>query len=262
MKRFGIVASVVVACGEPAAMPAPRPATPTPPTTAASSPARAVTSPEATAAPPTPEPESAQTIYQRVYPDLVGCYEQGRKTTPSMLSGRATLGVSIDTSGKASCVVVSDDTGLTQEVEDCMAARMTRETYAKTSAAWTTEIPVVVKSARVTLGAPPTAAPALDMVETQGLPESAFEVVEGLLPALKQCVNASSEAKSGIHVMHVGARVAKDGRVECALASSHTALPPKLRDCSAGVLANAKFPPPRAKSGVGLVSVPLQIFSK
>lgn len=142
-----------------------------------------------------------------------------------------------------------------------MAARMARETYAKTGTAWSTEIPVVVKSARITLGPPPTAAPALDMVETQGLPESAFDVVEKLLPALKQCVNAGTDAKSGLHVMHVGARVAKDGRVECALASSHEPLPPKLRDCSAAVLANAKFPPPRAKSGVGQVSVPLQIFA-
>lgn len=252
---------MLFACGEPASTPAiaptASPSGPMPTTT---------TTPSASASSPTPAPapvaaDTPANIYQRVYPDLVGCYEQGRRATPTMTSGRATLGVSVDPTGKPACVVVSDDTGLTQEVEDCMAARMARETYAKTGTAWSTEIPVVVKSARITLGPPPTAAPALDMVETQGLPESAFDVVEKLLPALKQCVNAGTDAKSGLHVMHVGARVAKDGRVECALASSHEPLPPKLRDCSAAVLANAKFPPPRAKSGVGQVSVPLQIFA-
>lgn len=257
MKRFARAcgpAALLFACGEPASGPVVSPAAPTPVVT--STPPTLVASPAATPA------DTPDQIYQRVYPDLVGCYEQGRKETPTMTSGRATLGVSVDPAGKPACVIVSEDTGLTQEVEDCMAARMAREIYAKTGAAWTTEIAVVVKSARVTLGPPPTAAPAMDMVETQGLPESAFEVVESLLPALRQCVNAGSDPKSGLHVMHVGARVAKDGRVECALASSHTPLPPKLRDCSASVLANAKFPPPRAKSGVGLVSVPLQIFAK
>src|SRR5689334_16728209 len=130
MKR--LVASLLVACGEPASAPVTSPAAhaPAPPPASSAAPAVSAT-PVATAV----APDTAQDVYQRVYPDLVGCYEQGRKTTPTMLSGRATFGVSVDATGKPSCVVVSEDTGLTQEVEDCMAARMTRETYAKTGAA-------------------------------------------------------------------------------------------------------------------------------
>src|SRR5262245_51487395 len=48
-----------------------------------------------------PDAESAEQVYQRVQADLVACYEQGKKAAPKMLSGRATLDVSIDSSGKA-----------------------------------------------------------------------------------------------------------------------------------------------------------------
>src|SRR5688500_3091988 len=129
-----------------------------------------------------PDAETAEQIYGRVQTDLVACYEQGKKSTPKMLSGRATLDVSIDSTGKPACVVVGDDTGLTQEVEDCMSARMSRETFKSNGATWATEIPILVKDGKVSLGPPATNAPALETVETHGLPDSAHEVVEALLP--------------------------------------------------------------------------------
>lgn len=206
-----------------------------------------------------PDAESAEEIFARVQADIVACYEQGKKTAPKMTSGRATLDVNIDASGKATCVVVSDDSGLTQEVEDCMSARMSREPYKSNGATWSTEIPVVVKDGKVSLGPPATAAPALETVETHGMPDSAHEVVEALLPKLHQCT-VDTEGKSTLRVIHVGARVGKDGRVQCALASSAAPMPSKMRECAASVLAGATFPPPR--SAVGLVSVPVKVTAR
>lgn len=189
----------------------------------------------------------------------MACYEQGKKSTPKMLSGRATLDVSIDSAGKPACVVVGDDTGLTQEVEDCMAARMSRETFKSNGATWATEIPILVKDGKVSLGPPATNAPALETVETHGLPDSAHDVVEALLPQLHECTKGG-DGKSALRVIHVGARVGKDGRVQCALASSAAPVPSKVRTCAAGVLAGAKFPPP--KGAVGLVSVPVKVLAR
>lgn len=206
-----------------------------------------------------PDAETAEQIYARVQADLVACYEQGKKSTPKMLSGRATLDVSIDSAGKAACVVVGDDTGLSQEVEDCMAARMSRESFKSNGATWATEIPIVVKDGKVSLGPPATAAPALETVELHGLPDSAYEVVEALLPRLHECTQGGG-GQSTLRVIHVGARVGKDGRVECALASSAMPMPSKVRSCAADVLAGAKFPPP--KGAVGLVSVPVKVLAR
>lgn len=206
-----------------------------------------------------PDAETPEQIYARVQSDLVGCYEQGKKSTPKMLSGRATLDVSIDSTGKAACVVISDDKGLTQEVEDCMTARMSRETFKSNGTTWATEIPVLVKDGKVSLGPPATGAPALETVETHGLPDSAHDVVVALLPQLHDCTKGG-DAKSNLRVIHVGARVGKDGRVQCALASAAAPMPSKVRTCAAGVLAGAKFPAP--KGAVGLVSVPVKVLAR
>jgi len=203
--------------------------------------------------------ETPDQIYARVRSDLVACYEQGRKALPNMTSGRITLNVSIDGAGKPTCIVASDDTGLSQSVEDCMSARMGRESFKSNGATWATELPLLVKDGKVSLGPPATNAPALETIETHGLPDSAENVVAALLPQLHKCTEVA-DAKTSLRVMHVGARVAKDGRVECAIASSPSPLPTKMRDCAAGTLVGTKFPPP--KSDFGLVSVPVKILGR
>jgi len=206
-----------------------------------------------------PDAETPEQIFARVQADLVACYEKGRKAVTTMTSGKVTLNVAIDAAGKSRCVVASDDTGLTQEVEDCMSARMAREAFKANRASWATELPIVVNAGKVVLGPPATAAPALETVETHGLPDAAHDIVEALLPRLHKCAEGG-DADPSLRVMHVGARVAKDGRVECALASSAAPLPAKVRECAADALASAKFPAPRGT--FGLVSVPVKILAR
>lgn len=181
---------------------------------------------EAVAKDDAPDAETADQIYARVQADIVGCYEQGKKSTPKMLSGRATLDVSIDSSGKAACVVVSDDTGLTQEVEDCMSARMTREAFKSNGSTWSTEIPVVVKDGKVSLGPQATGAPA-------PRPSRRTASRTPRTRSSRRCSLSSTSAR------------------RAATAS---------RTCAAGVLAGAKFPPP--KGAVGLVSVPVKVLAR
>jgi hypothetical protein len=262
MRRLLAMSLLVVACGSSSKKPA---ETATSETDAGSSgggerqSTSLVVEGEAVAKDDAPDAETAEQIYARVQADLVACYEQGKKSTPKMLSGRATLDVSVDSAGKPACVVVGDDTGLTQDVEDCMSARMSRETFKSNGATWATELPILVKDGKVSLGPPATAAPALETVETHGLPDSAHDVVEALLPQLHECTKGG-DGKAGLRVIHVGARVGKDGRVQCALASSAAPMPSKVRTCAASVLAGAKFPPP--KGAVGLVSVPVKVLAR
>lgn len=203
---------------------------------------------------PTPD---APALFARLSPALVACYEQGRKTTPTMLDGRLTLNASIDASGKATCVIPSDDTGLTQEVEDCMSSRFAKETFESAVAPWSAALPIVVRGGVVQLGDRPPAAIGIESIETYRMPD-AFEVLESLVPELEACMNGL-DASGGLRSVLVGARVGADGRTQCALASTSGSLPADVGDCAAGVLRGARFPPP--KGGCGLVVVPITLAS-
>lgn len=195
-------------------------------------------------------------ILARVRSDLAECYEHGKKAAPKMANGKVTLLASVDSSGTTTCVVPMDDTGLTREVEDCMGARLARETYAA-GPAWTFELPIAVRDGAVTLGKE-TSGAIIDEVDAQGLPD-ANKVVQGLLPKLADCAQ-QLDPSSTLRVIHVGARVGADGRVACALATGAGTIPEEVRVCSRGALESARFGAP--KSGVGLVSIPVKVLGK
>jgi len=198
----------------------------------------------------------AAAIYARLESGLVRCYELGKKTTPEMTDGKLTLNASIDANGKTTCVIPSDHTGLTQDVEDCMSARFTAETFDE-GAAWSAAVPIVLRGGVLARGesAPDTAV--IDSVETIRMPD-AFEAVEALEPALQACLR-STDRSAGVRGLLVGARVGADGRAQCALASGGggRALPAGVSECTSGVLRAAKFPPP--KRGSGIVLVPINV---
>lgn len=198
---------------------------------------------------------TAEEIWRRVSTDLTACYENGRKTVPEMVDGRIAFVTSVDAGGKTTCVVPSDDTGLTAEVEDCMRTRLERESFAATGAPWSARLPVQVKAARVALGGP-TAQTSIDTIESRGLAEDVYTVLDGLLPDVKECVRGGGKA-SGRRVVVVGARVAKDGAVACAVASSEQPVTDEARGCLAAVFSRARFQAP--KRGTGLLSVPIEI---
>jgi hypothetical protein len=176
-----------------------------------------------------------------------------------MTAGRITFHSAIDASGKTTCVVPSDDMGLTQDVESCMRTRLDREAYPNTAAPWSLALPIVVKDAKLSLGVERDTPGAIETVESQGLTEEVYDVVESLLPDLYGCM--SGIPKSGaLRVVYVGARVGAGGQVECALASGPSSIPVETRSCTAKVLSRAKFRPP--KKGYGLVSVPLNVMSR
>lgn len=198
---------------------------------------------------------SMDDIWRRVSPDLVACYETGRTSVPEMLDGHITFVASVDAAGKTACVVPSDDMGLTAEVEDCMRLRLEREAYAATGAAWSTRVPVQVKAGAVSLGGP-SSQTSIDTIESRGLAEDVYTVLDGLLPDVKDCVRGSGKA-SGRRVVVVGARVAEDGAVACAVASSEQPVSDEARVCLASVFSRARFAAP--KRGTGLLSVPIEI---
>jgi hypothetical protein len=172
-----------------------------------------------------------------------------------MTDGKLTLNASIDASGKATCVIPSDHTGLTQDVEDCMSARFTAEKF-DPGAAWSAAVPIVLRGGVLARGesAPDTAV--IDSVETIRMPD-AFEAVEALEPALQACIRGGNGSGS-VRSLLVGARVGADGRAQCALVSKGGApLPASVADCASGVLRAAKFPPP--KRGSGIVLVPINV---
>jgi hypothetical protein len=183
---------------------------------------------------------------------LVRCYEDGAKKNPDMKAGKATFHVSVARDGSARCVVPSDDNGLTQEVEDCMRTTLEAERFAETAAPWVSSLPIVVRDARVTLGAP--AAPSqstLEMVESHGLGDDVYDVVATLVPDLTACLGTAEG------VAHVGAKVARDGSVACAVATSTQPLSEAVRRCAEGVLVRARFRAP--KHGYGLLSLPIVV---
>lgn len=206
-------------------------------------------SPAAPAGPP-----SAATLFALLRAELATCYELGKKATPEMTDGKLTLNASIDASGKPLCVIPSDHTGLTQEVEDCMSARFAAQTIAHAPAvAWSASVPVAVRGGAVQLGERPPDSALLESVETFRMPD-AFDVLESLEPELQACTR-TLDRSSGVKGLLVGARVAADGKPQCVLATSRGALPATVAECAAGVLRAAKFPPP--KRGAGLVLLPI-----
>ena len=208
----------------------------------------------ATTSSPTPALTDEQ-ILARVRSDLLACYQQGKKSTPAMADGKLTLLASVDAAGKTTCVVPTDDTGLTQEVEDCMSSRLGRETFTP-GTSWSFELPIAVRGGAVTLGKE-TTGPVIDEVSEHGLPD-AMKVVQGLLPKLSECVQPV-EKGSGLRVIHIGARVGSDGRVSCTVATGAGTVPEEVRTCSRSTLEAARFGAP--KSGAGLVSIPVKILA-
>lgn len=226
---------------------------------AISAPSAPATAPTDASPPAGPGTATGPEIFARVQGDLAACYEEGRKAIPTMTSGRVTFHAAVDAAGRTTCVVPSDDMGLSQDVEACMRERLDRETYARTNSAWTAAVPIAVKDGTLGLGATRTTPPAIETIESHGLSEEVYDVVEALLPDLYGCMQGLDKS-SGLRVVYVGGRVGKSGRVECALASSSSAVPIDKRECLANVLLRAKFKPP--KRGYGLVSVPLNVFSR
>lgn len=274
-QALSILAAVVVvtACGGSST---PAPTNPTPKQSEGSEATSMPASPASTAttetkqevAPPaasssaTPKTVDVEKIFARVKSDLVACYEQGRKAAPKMTGGKITLHAEVEKDGKTSCVIPADDTGLTQEVEDCMAARVGKETFDGGSAVWTFEMPIIVKDGKITLGEDDavTAVASILHVEMHNLPDDAHDVAEGLLPKFQQCVLGVEKGES-MRVLHVGGRIGKDGRVTCAIATSPTPLSAEVRDCAANALEKTKFPAPK-KNGPGLISIPLKLMAR
>jgi hypothetical protein len=255
------IAALTLACGCGAAA-APGPVEAPSARTTATEPAPAtgaLSPPASTASASRKPPPDAAAIYTRLESGLVRCYEVGRKTTPEMTDGKLTLNASIDASGKTTCVIPSDHTGLTQGVEDCMSARFAAENF-EAGSAWSAVVPVVLRAGALHRGESARDAAVIDSVETVRMPD-AFDVLEGLEPALQACLR-STEARAGggagdAHGLLVGARVGADGRPQCALASSTGPLPASVGECASSVLRSAKFPPP--KRGSGIVLVPINV---
>jgi hypothetical protein len=246
----------LVACSSPRE---PAPASLTQPTTTSSAATTGPSSagPESTA--PTPIPVKDDDVLTKLRPDLTACYEEGKKAIPTMTSARITFHVAVDASGKTSCVVPSDDTGLTQDVENCMRARLDKESYAKRDAQWSFALPLVVKDGKLGPGVARSTPPSIETIESQGLTEDVYDVIDGLLPELYKCMQGLPKS-SDLRVVYVGGRVGSAGNVECALASGPSTIPVETRTCTAKVLGRAKFRAP--KKGYGLVSVPLNVTSK
>jgi hypothetical protein len=204
-------------------------------------------------APPKAPPPDAAGLFARIRAGLARCYDEGKKAAPAMADGKLTLNASIDDHGVPGCVIPSDDTGLTQEVEDCMSARLAAERF-EPGAPFATAVPVAVRSGSVELGARTSVTVGIESVETHRMPD-AFDVLESLVPELQACVRAaSSPERAGPSSILVGARVKTDGRTECALA---TPAIPDVSACTTRVFLGAKFPPP--KGGPGLVLVPIAL---
>ena len=212
-------------------------------------------SPITSTLPAKPRPDEA-TIFARLEPDLAACYERGRKAVPTMLAGKLTLNASIDASGKATCVIPTEDTGLTKEVEDCMSARLAAERF-DPGPAWSVAVPVAVRGGKVQLGSRAPEIAELGSVETYRMAD-AFDVLESLVPELQACIR-ELDRSSGVRSVMVGARVGTDGRTQCAIATGSPAvLPAQTSDCTENVLRQARFPPP--SGGPGLILVPITVM--
>jgi len=221
-------------------------------------PANSVTSaPTPSSAPTEKAPPAASDIFANLKSDVTACYAKGKKAVPSMNDGKVTLHAAVDPQGKTTCVVPSDDTGLTQDTETCMRERLEKQSYPRSGGQWSALLPIVVKDSVVALGEPRTKADVFETIESQGLAEDVYDVIDTLLPSLYACVRGVEHARE-MRLIYVGGKVAADGHMTCALASSPSAsIAPEVRECTAKVLLGAKFRAP--KKGWGLVSVPLNV---
>lgn len=184
----------------------------------------------------------------------MACYTAGKKKAPNMGDGRVVLHAAVDDKGRTTCVVPSDDQGLTHEVEECMGERIAKEMQPPGAGY---ELHLRVTNGIMELGET-KAAPAIASVETHGL-KGAGAVVQGLMPELRACVQKGVGGSDDLRVLYVGARVGRDGHVSCSATTAAEAVPPAVRHCMSSVLAKATFAPPTEK--VGLVSIPLKLFA-
>lgn len=197
----------------------------------------------------------ARAVFERLRPDFEACYAAGKRSTPEMTAGRVTLHADIAASGQVSCAVPSDDTGLTREVEDCMRARLLRERLPGPGGV---AVPVVVKDDVLAFGELRTNAKTIETVESHGLGEDVYPVVQERLPDLYACVQGVARAEQ-LRIVYVGGTVGPGGEVTCAVTSSATPLSVEARACVSDALRLARFRPP--KRGEGLVTVPLNILA-
>ena len=252
MRLHVLVAALLLGCSGPKE-PAPA-AFSTPATTISAHPesVASVSAPTTSTVAPAREEDP----FTKLRPDFTACYEEGKKAVPTMTSGKITFHAAVDASGKTTCVVPSDDTGLTQDVENCMRARLDKESYPTRDAPWSYALPLVVKDGKLGPGDVRATPPAIETVESHGLAEDVYDVVDRLLPDLYACMRSAPKS-SDLRVVYVGGRVGSAGNVECALASGPGSIPIEIRTCTAKVLGRAKFRAP--KKGYGLISVPLNV---
>jgi hypothetical protein len=250
--------AVLVACSAPKETASAAPSTPAA-TISASTASPATADANAVAPPAAAPPARDDDLFARVGGPLSACYQEGKKAVPTMTSGKITFHLAVDASGKTACVVPSDDTGLTQDVENCMRTQLEKETFAKRDAPWSLALPLVVKDGKLGRGEARSNPPAIETIESHGLAEDVYDVVEALLPDLYGCMPGIAKSTE-MRVVYVGARVGRGGAVECALASAPTSIPTEVRTCAATVFGRAKFRAP--KKGYGLVSVPLKVMSR
>jgi hypothetical protein len=208
-------------------------------------------SPSPSPSPKSPKPPTAEELFAKLRPDFVACYDQGKKKVPEMNTGKVTLHASVDRDGRTSCVVPSDDTGLTQEVEECMRVRLERESYPASSTSWVITLPIAVHDNALSL-ASVSKAPLIETIESQGLTEEVYDVVEASLPDLRSCFKGVTSS-----VVYVGAKVGGDGHVTCSLASAEPPVPTETQSCTGRVFGALKFAPP--KRGIGLLTVPIAV---
>ena len=251
-----LLRSLVLACSSCAAAPSPAASESTPAAITAPPRSTSAGTPSSAPAAPVPKPAAAPpdaaTIYARIERDLRACYDVGHRTTPEMVDGRVTLVASVDATGTPSCVIPSDHTGLTQDVEDCMSARLAAERF-DAGPAWSASVPIVLRGGALKLGERKADASVLESVETIRMPD-AFDTLDTLEAPLQACLQGVARS-GGPKSMVVAARVGADGHPVCALATSAGHLPAAVGACAAGVLRGATFPAP--KRGSGLVIVPL-----
>jgi hypothetical protein len=212
-------------------------------------------------APGQPRPQAvrpdAAAIYARLTSDFDACYQAGKKSTPTMLDGKLTLNASFDASGKATCAIPTEVTGITQEVEDCMSDRLAAASLGS-GEPFTEVVPVVLHGGKLGLGERDGSA-TLESVETRRMPD-AFDVLESLVPQLERCIH-SLDRSSAIRSIVVAANVGSSGKAQCVLASpSSGGLPESVSACARAAFESAKFPPPTRGSGV--ILVPLNLVSR
>jgi hypothetical protein len=175
-----------------------------------------------------------------------------------MLDGKMTVIATVDASGKTTCAMPIDEGGVTQGLEDCVSARFATMTFDR-GEPWTMAVPIALRSGKLGLGERVTQVTGIESVETHRMPD-AFEELEVLTPKLEGCIH-QLDAGSGVKAIVVGARVALDGRTQCAVASPRSGtLPSKISSCMTDVFSKAKFPPP--KGGPGTIHVPMQLTER